>query len=875
MSVNRRSNASVRTRQFVAPVFHVTLAACVSAWLAAECVAQDYQSVSLGKGFPNSECVLAGPNGRLNSTPHGDDFVFNSITILSGPNGICETPLGGDDVNPPNGVVLNKGLPNGPIILPGTPGNTDGICNDTIVAQGDDVVRVGGGKSQPGMVAIADGPGGNGSIDSTPAGDDVLTAVICPGTDGTIETVRDPSDALAANNQLCIDLCSQSQTCIIPGSDGVLQTTPEPSDVLVPFISTGADGIAQSSKSGDDFQAIDVGKGFENTVCVDAGADGIAQTIICGNGVTDIEENGILGDTECDDHNNTSGDGCSATCRPEFCGDGIVQPSLGEECDDGNANNTDDCQHCLHAVCGDGFVHSKGTPPFEQCEPPNTATCDANCNTIIPPFCGDGHVDPPDEECDDGNDSDDDDCVHGCKKATCGDGFVHSMGTPPLEQCDPPDSVTCDANCQALPYCGDGILQANLGEECDDGNSSNDDGCVLGCKIATCGDGFLHRGVEECEPPNTDTCDANCISTVPLHCGDGHLDPLEECDDGNSSNHDDCLNTCKLATCGDHSVHTKGTPPFEQCDDGNTSPGDGCSPTCTKECGNGVIDGGCSQGKVGSSCTVHDDCDTSLGAGDGVCVTEECDPGAASLCAPGPEVCSNVCKIVRCGNGEVECQEECDLGAANGVPGSGCTATCTRNLVGGNELRGRRECPSAWTLDGAPSKLTNRVQVCRDGAACDFDTIPGQCTFRVGVCLNRPPVNGCTSGGVVTFDLRKLDVNRREDAAAAEAITTAVANLAPGRAVVPDRCRLGLPGKICSIPDNHECDSSFGKGDGICDVGTGVLFSSPLDPGDQVSTCTSGVDVVVPVGGRLRLRSVVHRTTGPGDADHMKLICRP
>src|SRR5262249_53776424 len=76
----------------------------------------DYQHVAVGNGLPRSECVRPGADGILQSTPAGDDSVFGT-TILSGPNGICETPLAGDDVRPPNGVILGRGLPNGGIIL--------------------------------------------------------------------------------------------------------------------------------------------------------------------------------------------------------------------------------------------------------------------------------------------------------------------------------------------------------------------------------------------------------------------------------------------------------------------------------------------------------------------------------------------------------------------------------------------------------------------------------------------------------------------------------------------------------------------------------------------------------------------------------------
>jgi len=40
-------------------------------------------------------------------------------------------------------------------------------------------------------------------------------------------------------------------------------------------------------------------------------------------------------------------------------------------------------------------------------------------------------------------------------------------------------NLTCDG---WAPYCGDGILQSNYGEECDDGNNVSGDGCSSGCR---------------------------------------------------------------------------------------------------------------------------------------------------------------------------------------------------------------------------------------------------------------------------------------------------------------------------------------------------------------------------------------------------------
>lgn len=818
---------------------------------------QDFQLLALGNGSPGSECVLPGPNTVLNSTAAGDDVAIPPTVITSGPNGICETALGGDDVRSPNGVVFHRGLPNGPLVLAGTPLSNNGICDSVVTLLGDDVVSVAPGRSEPGMRAVAAGP--DGTVDTIPGGDDVVSGIVCPGSNSNFDSTTHPSDLLPAVNVLC-QPCAGSAACITAGPDGILQTTPSGDDVLLPFVSTGANGIAQSTAADDDVQVIAPGSGFPDTVCVRTGADGLAQTSLCGNGATDLEENGIIG-ADCEDGNVVSGDGCNATCRAEFCGDGAEQPGLGEQCDDGNAQNNDACiTGCLDATCGDGYRQNG----VEDCEPPNTPTCSATCLAIQ---CRNGVIDPG-EECDDGNSRNDDACVDGCRDAFCGDGFVHDG----VEQCEPPNTIGCSATCVTLPYCGDGL--PGPGEQCDDGNPRNDDACLVGCVTAFCGDGYRHRGVEECEPPNTPTCSATCLDVVLPQCGDGVVDPGEQCDDGNQSNRDDCLTSCILAACGDSQLRTRGTPPFEACDDGNIASGDGCSQTCRVECGNGILDGACSEGAVGSACSRDADCDTT--PGNGRCVGEACDPGTAGLCAPGPTVCSNACQIATCGNEVRECGEHCDRGSANGAPGSGCSVTCTR-LNASNEGRAR-ECISSWTIDNAPQELRRRVQRCTDGDPCDFDTEAGQCTFRIGACVNRTDVAICTPGDLVTVDLLGLDVSDADQAAAAEVITNAIRDLGPASGVVPDRCRAGLRGKACSIPDDNECDTFFGAGNGLCDIGTGVEFAPPLDPqtlgGEQTSPCTPSLDVVVPAGSRLTLRARSRQTNGSQDFDTLRLICQ-
>jgi cysteine-rich repeat protein len=71
-------------------------------------------------------------------------------------------------------------------------------------------------------------------------------------------------------------------------------------------------------------------------------------------------------------------------------------------------------------------------------------------------------------------------------------------------------------------------------------------------------------------------------------CGDGLLDPGEECDDGNTLLGDGCADDCTfevvVGACGNRLLDG-----LEGCDDGNADNDDGCSATCTLEAFTGLV----------------------------------------------------------------------------------------------------------------------------------------------------------------------------------------------------------------------------------------------------------------------------------------------
>ena len=206
------------------------------------------------------------------------------------------------------------------------------------------------------------------------------------------------------------------------------------------------------------------------------------------------------------------------------------------------------------------------------------------------------------------------------------------------------------------------------------------------------------NGPTDGPPPPVDGVVINTIK-----CGNGELDPGEQCDDTNRTGGDGCTPLCQLedgwgcptpgqpcgrtAACGNGIL--EGT---EACDDKNMKDGDGCSSTCTLEkgyicrvpgrscvplCGDGLV-------------TANEQCDDGNAMDNDGC-SSQCLLEPGSSCTPPTGGKPSQCTHATCGNGVKEGNESCDCGTdAAKVPagclgpnglfngdGTGCSTTCT------------------------------------------------------------------------------------------------------------------------------------------------------------------------------------------------------
>jgi cysteine-rich repeat protein len=349
---------------------------------------------------------------------------------------------------------------------------------------------------------------GTAEANGTPCG----TGMICINSacmmgvcgDGFVTAPEECDDANTVNGDGCDNDCKYS--CV--STDPTRNCTP-------------ADACAGQGTCNDTTHKCTAGTPLTNGTPCGTGNDycknSVCTTPVCGNGVIEPGE-------VCDDGalNGTASDGCTATCTyvcvnpmtdcgtPPVCEKWTCAANHtcaavadatqnGMTCAAGKVCNNGSCA-TPSAVCGNGIVESGEQCDFGAGNGPGTG-CESNCTfscTMVPNSCDDGNPCNGAETCNTVT-------VSGHTGQKCAAGTPESNGT----------------NCGTGKIC---ITQA--------------------CVTSTCGDGYIDPSIgETCEPPGTSTCDAQCHLIV---CGNGIRQGTEQCDDGNTTNLDGCDSSCKF-----------------------------------------------------------------------------------------------------------------------------------------------------------------------------------------------------------------------------------------------------------------------------------------------------------------------------------------
>lgn len=275
------------------------------------------------------------------------------------------------------------------------------------------------------------------------------------------------------------------------------------------------------------------------------------------------------------------------------------------------------------------------------------------------------------------------------------------------------EQVCIDALC-VPSVCGDGAVDTRLGEDCDDGNTTFNDGCepatcTFSCSVdGDCLDGVSCNGVETCDAANH-VCEGGTAPALGSAC---------TLDSGSAG---ECTSrgVCAPVGCGNGVISMD-----EDCDDMNDVDGDGCDNDCTFSC---AADVDCADGDL---CNGTETC---------VVATHACAAGTVLVCDDASACTVDSCvPSVGCRNFLMDGDLDGAAPSSAGVCGTDCDDTDDTVYGGAEELCDGQDNDCDSMIDESPPTWY---------VDCDGDGFAASTTSAVSACtMPSVGMSGCPAG---------------------------------------------------------------------------------------------------------------------------------
>lgn len=457
-----------------------------------------------------------------------------------------------------------------------------------------------------------------------PACDDGIACTVDSCNEAAKQCDHVANNALCDNNIACdgVEFCNAILGCLSMGApscdDGVMCTDD--------FCDLAADACAHVPNDGSCSDGLFC-NGSESCDPL-LGAPG--SGCLAGTPPSCNDSIGCTVDT-CDEANKA----CKHTPSNAACSDGVFCNGA-ETCDAllgcvaGSPVNCNDNLSCTADACDEANKTCTHTPTNAVCDNglycDGVETCSVNgpaptgCVDGPPPPCPSDNIACTADACDEPSQS----CKHTPDNTLCPQGqfcVIAQNGCTPGTPCN--TSAQCQDGdlCNGVEACVNGICQAGMPIDCDDGIACTTDACnpVNGqCSHApsdlACSDGLACNGAEVCDPM------MGCVSGAPVNCSDGVACTADACSEPDGTCSHIPVNflcsdgkLCNGAEVCDPVLGCKPGAPF-------VCPSDGIA--CTEEVCDPVLNA-CKKILHNEQCGCGETCDPSLGCGN-FCTVKTC-----------------------------------------------------------------------------------------------------------------------------------------------------------------------------------------------------------------------------------------------------------